>query len=178
MNKVNDFSQNPRNLKKETQNNSTRKLTMSDEKKRILDFKHTPINVPDVFTTLDRIETGLIKEPPSQVILPPPCPDDEESSCGAQNYLVFIYLFVFILIIILSSTRKDSYHHHHSHQPKIWGNKEGISFAYLSRMLFCVLGWEWEVVNAIGLDFEWKLSRTQPVKLMQSPHHSGRGQTW
>lgn len=88
---------------------------MSDEKRRILDYGK--IHVPDVFTGLERMETGIVKEPQCQVIPPAPRPDDdeEESSCSPYKYFVYIYIIVFILIIVLSSSKKDG---HHSHIPK------------------------------------------------------------
>lgn len=90
---------------------------MSDEKRRILDYRSNPIHVPDVFAGLERIETGILKDPPCQVI-PPHVPfkeDDKEASCA--TYLVFIYLLVFILIIVLNISKKHE-HQHSLHPPK------------------------------------------------------------
>lgn len=89
---------------------------MSEEKKRILDYKSKPIHTPpDVFAGLERIETGIIKDPPCQVIPHPPCTEEKESSCA--SYLVLIYIVVFILILVLNISKKNE-HHRSSQHPK------------------------------------------------------------
>lgn len=85
---------------------------MSDEKRRILGGN--PIHIPNAVTGLERIETGVFKDPPCQVIPPNPVHiNNEESSCSASSILVLIYILIFILIIVLSNRNKNV---HHTHQ--------------------------------------------------------------
>lgn len=102
---------------------------MSDEKKRILDYRSKPIHTPDVFAGLERVETGIIKEPPSQVIPRLPYTEEKESSCA--SYLVLIYIVIFILILVLNISKKNE-HHRSTQHPKAWKIKV---FCYQSIVL-------------------------------------------